>query len=408
MPLTAAHAPAPGAAHGSTQGAVGGATLAFCLFRYFPFGGLQRDFLRIARLCAARGARVRVYVLSWQGSVPDGFEVVHVPRSGLQNHTRCARYIDWVHAHLARHPVALVVGFNRMPGLDVYYAADACYAERAAAAPALRRLLPRHRFHAACERAVCGAGGARRLLLLSPLQQAAFSRHYATAAARMTLLAPCIDRDRAAGDDAADVRAQARQALGVADDEHLLLALGSGYRTKGLDRAIRALAALPEPLRARTHLLAVGDGTAPAYLRLARRLGVGGRVCIERGRDDVPRLLQAADLLVHAARVENTGTVLVEAIVAGLPVLATGACGYAAHVRAAGAGRIVEEPFSQAALDAALASMLGSPEERSQWRRNGIAYGRTADVYGGAAQAVRCILELAAAQPGGGGPPQGA
>ena len=35
--------------------------LAFCLYKFFPFGGLQRDFLRIALACQARGHAIRVY-----------------------------------------------------------------------------------------------------------------------------------------------------------------------------------------------------------------------------------------------------------------------------------------------------------------------------------------------------------
>jgi UDP-glucose:(heptosyl)LPS alpha-1,3-glucosyltransferase len=41
--------------------------LAFCLYKYFPFGGLQRDFLRIALACQARGHAMRVYTLELGG-----------------------------------------------------------------------------------------------------------------------------------------------------------------------------------------------------------------------------------------------------------------------------------------------------------------------------------------------------
>ena len=92
-------------------------------------------------------------------------------------------------------------------------------------------------------------------------------------------------------------------------------------------------------------------------------------------------MLQGGDLLLHPAYYENTGTVLLEAVVAGLPVLTTAACGYAFHVEAARAGRVIGEPFAQAELDRALASMLVSPQ-RAEWRRNGIAYGRSHDLYG--------------------------
>ena len=52
--------------------------LAFCLYKYFPYGGLQRDFLRIALVCQARGHAIRVYTLDWQGELPAGVAVVRV------------------------------------------------------------------------------------------------------------------------------------------------------------------------------------------------------------------------------------------------------------------------------------------------------------------------------------------
>lgn len=53
--------------------------VAFCLYKYFPFGGLQRDFMRIAQTVAARGHHVRVYTQSWEGECPDVFELIKVP-----------------------------------------------------------------------------------------------------------------------------------------------------------------------------------------------------------------------------------------------------------------------------------------------------------------------------------------
>ena len=164
------------------------------------------------------------------------------------------------------------------------------------------------------------------------------------------------------------------------DDERLILCIGSGFRTKGLDRSLHALAALPPALRRRCRLIAIGDDKPGAFLALARRLGVHDRFQVLRGRDDIPRVLQGGDVLLHPAYYENTGTVLLEAIVAGLPVLTTAACGYAFHVEQAGAGKVLPLPFVQQALNAGLAEMLESTR-RAQWRENGIAYGRQQDLY---------------------------
>lgn len=55
-----------------------------------------------------------------------------MPVKSRTNHGRNAEYYAWVQAHLRAHPVDRVVGFNKMPGLDVYFAADVCYAEKVA------------------------------------------------------------------------------------------------------------------------------------------------------------------------------------------------------------------------------------------------------------------------------------
>jgi len=101
--------------------------LAFILFKYFPFGGLQRNFLRIAQACQQRGHDIRVYALSWQGEIPPGFDVILVPAKAMSNHRRYERFATLVQNDLASRPADRVIGFNKMPGLDVYYAADPCY-----------------------------------------------------------------------------------------------------------------------------------------------------------------------------------------------------------------------------------------------------------------------------------------
>jgi UDP-glucose:(heptosyl)LPS alpha-1,3-glucosyltransferase len=54
----------------------------------------------------------------------------------------------------------------------------------------------------------------------------------------------------------------------------------------------------------------------------------------------------------------------------------------------------VGSPYRQAALDQALVRMLTSPE-RGNWRRNGIAFGTTADLYSLPQRAAEVILDVA-------------
>ncbi len=225
-----------------------------------------------------------------------------------------------------------------------------------------------------------GPASGTHILAISAAEARRYQAAWGTPDARFHYLPPGITEDRRAGPDAADLRASLRAEFGIADDEFLLLAIGSGFRMKGLDRSLRALAALPADVRARTRLIAIGRDKPGEFQRLARRLGVAERLRILPGRDDVPRFLQGADLLLHPARYENTGAVLIEAVVAGLPVLVTDVCGYAEHVAASGCGRLLGDPFSQAECNAALAGAL-TGSERPAWRAAGIAYGQTHDLW---------------------------
>jgi UDP-glucose:(heptosyl)LPS alpha-1,3-glucosyltransferase len=103
--------------------------------------------------------------------------------------------------------------------------------------------------------------------------------------------------------------------------------------------------------------------------------------------------LLGADLLVHPAYNENTGTVLLEALVAGLPVLCSAVCGYAHYIDQAAGGRVIPEPFSQATMDDFLQKMLVDREQRAAWQRNALAWAESADIYSNAERAADVILK---------------
>ena len=123
-----------------------------------------------------------------------------------------------------------------------------------------------------------------------------------------------------------------------------------------------------------------------------KALGLSDQVQILKGRSDIPRFLLGADLLIHPAYNENTGTVLLEALVSGLPVLVTDVCGYAHYIADADCGRVVPSPFEQEQLNRMLADMLADPERRAFWGRNGLAYADSADLYSMPKKAADVIL----------------
>ena len=338
--------------------------LAFALFRYFPYGGLERDLLALAQLMHARGHDVTIYTRSWEGPRPD-LPVVLLPVRALTNHGSNAAFARRLQSELPAD-VDAVVGFNKMPGLDFYYAADVCFARKAYAERSwIYRLTSRARSSLVMEEHVFGRGAHTQILMISQPQVGIYQRYYGTDAARFHMLPPGIRRDRIMPDDYTQRRAQLRADYGLSDADRLLMMVGSDFRRKGLDRAIRALAAMPAAERAQYHLWVAGQDKAQPFEQLARELGVSEQVRILGGRDDVSELLWAADMLLHPAYSENTGTALLEGMVAGLPVIATATCGYAHYIDDYRMGEILADEAGADVFAAAIRRQLQT--DRDEW-----------------------------------------
>lgn len=340
--------------------------IALALYHYFPYGGLERDMLAIAQEASSRGHDLCIYTTHWEGPKPANLPLRLLPVKGLANHVRMRHFAQALGEALREFRPDSSVGFNRLPGLDFYFAADTCYARkvREARGP-WYRLLPRARQYLAFERAVYGPQSDTRILALTQAQIADFQRYYATPAERFHLLPPGIRRDRILPGDPEAQRCAIRESLGIDKDTLLLLMVGSDFARKGVDRSIRALAALPASLRNRARLWVAGRDEAVTFERLADSLGVSAAVTFLGARDDVAQLLWAADLLLHPAYSEAAGAVLIEAMVAGLPVIATETCGYSPWVRRAGMGEVLPDTMDAGLLAHGIETVIR--RDRAEW-----------------------------------------
>ena len=100
----------------------------------------------------------------------------------------------------------------------------------------------------------------------------------------------------------------------------VLLSVARLTGQKGVDVAVRALPLLPDD----TVLVVLGEGPERATLEaLARELGVADRVFLPGRVPDVAAWLRRATVFVHPARWEGFGLGVLEAMLAGLPVVAS-------------------------------------------------------------------------------------
>lgn len=331
--------------------------------------------LRIAHDCAVAGHEVTIFTGEWRGEMPEArIKVQLLPSSGWMNHQKHQSLIHAMQQALVKNPVDLVVGFNRMAGLDAYYAADPCYVERTHKKGFFYKLTGRYRFFAEAEKAVFGKESQTRILLLTAREKQSFQQFYQTPDERFYLLPPSIPLEKFAGKNRKQCRQYARAQFNLPENANIILTVGSAFVRKGVDRTIEALTALPKALQDNTWLIAIGEYESKSDMQTyAKDRHIAHRCIQAGGRDDVADLMVGADVLAHPARSELAGIVLIEAMTAGLPVLVTDVCGYAPHVVLANAGVVLTAPYQQEKMNVALAHMLQS-DQKTAWQTNGEQY----------------------------------
>ncbi len=142
----------------------------------------------------------------------------------------------------------------------------------------------------------------------------------------------------------------------------VLVGAGRLGLTKDYETTIRALARVREQLPAR--LVILGEGPDLARLRaLAAELGLADAVAFPGFLANPHAILARADCFVHSARWEGFGNVLVEALAAGTPVVATLCPGGPREILREGEyGRLVPVRDPAAMAEAILATLAAPPD----------------------------------------------
>jgi glycosyltransferase involved in cell wall biosynthesis len=209
------------------------------------------------------------------------------------------------------------------------------------------------------ERVLCVSDGARRHFEAV----AGIGRSRASTLHNGIDLAPFAAADPAAG------RA-VREAHGIPAAAPLATTVAVLRRPKGIQHMLEALPRVLDRVPD-AHYLVVGDGPHRAALAdQAAALGLVGRVHFVGATDRVPDHLAAADLFVLPSLTEALPTVVIEAMAAGLPVVATAVGGVPEMVDHPGSALLVP-PADPVRLAEAVSRVLSSPLQASAMGRSG-------------------------------------
>jgi glycosyltransferase involved in cell wall biosynthesis len=161
--------------------------------------------------------------------------------------------------------------------------------------------------------------------------------------------------------------AAVRDGLGLAPGQKLIGLVSRISPWKGQDLLVRTIAGMPD-----VHVILVGgtlfgeEAYETALHAVVDELGVRDRVHFLGIRDDVPVLMSACDLLVHAATApEPFGRVVIEGMLVGKPIVAPRAGGVVEMLEEGVTGMLYDEGSAKS-LGEAIAMALADPERSAE------------------------------------------
>jgi D-inositol-3-phosphate glycosyltransferase len=322
-------------------------------------GGMNVYVRELVSSLAQAGVESTVYVRRWSAELPDvvdvepGFRVVHVPAGppelakeslpAIVDHFTTfviddivqAGDVDALHAnywlsgvagHRIKHELDL-------PLVSIFHTLARVKAETGDPEP-------RRRSDAEAEVIACSDV----ILANSRAEADQLVTHYRADPSRIEIVPPGVDHAFFSPGE----QRGARAALGLGEGP-VLLFVGRIQPLKGLDMAVRTLAALDDP---DARLLVVGGAsgregaTEVARIRsLVGSLGLGGRVQFvePRPHHELSTYYRAADVCLVPSRSESFGLVALEAAACGTPVVAAAVGGLLSLVEHGVTGYLVED-----------------------------------------------------------------
>lgn len=309
--------------------------LALVRQKYRPDGGAERFVSRALEALEDQDLDLSVITREWQGDVNPNW---HIHLCDPMKWGRVSRERGFANAARKiwqQEKFDIVQSHERIPGCDIYRAGDGVHRrwllQRSRLLPAWRgkRLLT-DRFHSyvmRAEREMYAAPELKSVICNAQMIKNEIMTDFGLPDEKITVIYNAIDNQKFLPATEA-LRHQLRQQFNIPQQAHCLIFVGSGFERKGLEAAIRAVAAT------NSILLVVGqDKDEKRYRGLAQSLGCEQRIRFMGVQKQTLPFYQAADALLIPTLYDPFPNVILEAMSCGLPVITSQTCGGAEFIQ---------------------------------------------------------------------------
>lgn len=213
-----------------------------------------------------------------------------------------------------------------------------------------------------------GIAGSRSpmILAVSTLVRDELLKFYDIPESRVRVIHPGVSSDRFTTMDQERCRHEIRQRHGLSPSDVVILFVGMNFEIKRLELVLRGMADLvkKQDKDSNLKLLVVGKGEERRYLRMARDLGIFNRVIFAGVTPKVEDYYLASDIFAMPSRFDTFGLAVLEAMMAGLPVIITQRVGARDLVNSGVQGFVLSEDPSPGDVAEKLAVLMDKENRR--------------------------------------------
>jgi UDP-glucose:(heptosyl)LPS alpha-1,3-glucosyltransferase len=202
------------------------------------------------------------------------------------------------------------------------------------------------------------------ILPVSNLVRDALLKAYDVPESIVRVIHPGVSTERFSGLDREGCRREIRQRYGLSLNEIVVLFVSMNFELKRLDLVMRGIAKLVSAgsTNSSLKLMIVGKGKKKKYQNLAQELRIADRVIFAGVIQDIEKYYLASDIFVMPSIFDTFGIAVLEAMMAGLPVIISQRVGAKDLIDPGVHGFVLSENPSPLDISQALASLLGSKE----------------------------------------------
>lgn len=312
--------------------------VALVIEKFSPAGGAERQCAYLAQGLAKRGHEVHVFA---RAIAPTPHVTPHqvAPEGPWMSQTFAAQ----VRKMLLEETFDIIHSFTRTDYQDILRLGGGTHQEYLLRTdPAYsflgrlwRGMRPKEKLELTLERASFRPDASRKIVAVSHRVKEEAIRHYGVPADKILVIHNGIDSNDFRPSD--EARRLIRNQIGLQDSEYMLLFVGSGFRRKGLEYAIRAVDRVPS-----AKLVVAGEGRATAH----------PRVLMLGRRSDVAHLYAAADAFIFPTLYDPFPNAVLEAMASGIPAIVSRVAGVSEVIDTDSI--VVEDPMNIDELAAAV------------------------------------------------------